>query len=212
MIRSLASFAWCMAMMIAVTFVACGPSVTRVVRVPGFQPEEVSMSPDEGALIDRLLAEEPKTKRCAYWKEKLSETEPSKKGALKYIEKKGGGVCSRPETSRVKQLFDAMSTGGDVFKFEKSEILVATEKGTVAKVDTSMGGEMHVFAVGFDAVTLDVTNGGYPVSTKSPYETPVNSATKGQTDSRMMQVNAGADLPTKVVGGGCAVLLSVRKL
>ena len=52
----------------------------------------------------------------------------------------------------LKRVFDALSSGGDVFTVESTEILVATEKGTPAKLEVGMGGEMHLFAVAFDHV------------------------------------------------------------
>jgi len=382
-------------LVLMVVVAACGASVTRVVSVPGYAPEEISMSPDEGALVDRLIANEPTDEgsRCGYWKLKLSQVPPSKKNVVEYVQKEGGGTCAaqpgtgyheapkanvetpeslkakllgkklsetgpfagsvtveknggqfteivvkltmngrpiktpfalrtmpdwqsynnaqiqyliastdetgatrisveyakskifgwykhegngsrcptfglvvagqwididraliplyvswaasdwkakvvsgqvsadenqneetksgrcKPANAQVLQeaavglkgLFDAMSTGGDVLRVENSRIVVATEKGT--PVETApMGGEIHVFAIGFDPVSLNVQNSGYPVATKSPYEIPVRSSTQGHTDSRVMQVNWSDALPVKVLGNGCTLVVVVHKL
>ncbi len=114
-------------------------------------------------------------------------------------------------TVGLKGLFDAMSTGGDVFRLVNSRIVVATNEGTAAETDPG-GGEIHMFAIGFDPVSLEIRNNGYPVQTKSPFEIPVRSSTQGNTDSRVMQVNWGDPLPTKVVGNGCALVVVVHKL
>ena len=55
-------------------------------------------------------------------------------------------------------------------------------------------------------------SGGYPVAERSPYEAAVRTTTGGITDSRTMQVNPGADLPAKVIGGGCTLVVAVKKL
>src|SRR5271157_4057972 len=83
-------------LVLMVVVAACGASVTRVVSVPGYAPEEISMSPDEGALVDRLIANEPTDEgsRCGYWKLKLSQVPPSKKNVVEYVQKEGGGTCA----------------------------------------------------------------------------------------------------------------------
>ncbi len=81
---------------LALALLSCGPSVTRRVSVAGYADEEIRMSPDEGALIDRLLRAEPsdKCERCAYWKRTLDDVPPTLGGARDFVSKKGGGSCS----------------------------------------------------------------------------------------------------------------------
>ncbi len=68
--------------------------------MPGYAPKEVSMSPDEAAIVDRLIVDEPADEgsRCDYWKLKLSQVPPSKKNVVEYVRKKGGGVCASANT------------------------------------------------------------------------------------------------------------------
>lgn len=82
----------------AAVTLGCGASVKRVISVRGFAPEEISMSAEEGAMVDQMVADEPRgdyAAKCDYWEEKVSEIPPSKPGAVEYARKKGGGVCQR---------------------------------------------------------------------------------------------------------------------
>lgn len=61
------------------------------------------MSVEEGVLIDRLLADEPRASddvKCTYWKQKLSELPPKSSNAVGYVRKKGRSVCSSAESGR----------------------------------------------------------------------------------------------------------------
>jgi len=75
----------------------CAKTVKRTLSIEGYAPEEFSLKEDEARLVDRMLAQEPETSpadKCAYWKKKLSEVPPSKKGAVRYAQKAGGGWCA----------------------------------------------------------------------------------------------------------------------
>jgi hypothetical protein len=128
------------------------------------------------------------------------------------------GRCNQDRAARaqagglgLKRTFDAMSTGSDLFKTEDTRIVVATEAGTVVPVTPTLSGEYHLFVVGADPVRMTAQDGsGYDVQTHSDYETVVNNS--GPTDSRVLQASSGHNIPVKVYGHGCALVLVVRKL
>ena len=83
------------------TAVACGSAVTRRVSRPDPLPDEwISMTQDEAAFVDRLIAEEPNDEfaRCDYWKQKRSQIPPTKKQAIEYVDKKSDSACEPPKT------------------------------------------------------------------------------------------------------------------
>ncbi len=111
----------------------------------------------------------------------------------------------------LKRQFDAMSTGSDLFKTEDTRIIVATEAGTSVPVTPTLSGEYHLFVVGADPVRMTAQDGsGYDVQAHSDYEQIVKNS--GPTDSRVLQASSGHNIPVKVFGHGCALLLVVRKL
>lgn len=130
------------------------------------------------------------------------------------------GRCSGDRYNRLQQamvvlkhLFDSASSGSgtDYFTIIGHDAVVATPDGTPLEMSDWLGGELHVFAVGFDPVKLDVRDAkGYALTTRSPWERLVGSVSDN-TDSRVLMADSGDKYTLKVKGKGCALVLAVRK-
>jgi hypothetical protein len=152
------------------------------------------------------------------WVDEAEKSKPAEDPSLVGKEEAKSGKCNVDRAQALqraalglKQLFDAMSSGGDWFRIVGTRIVVATERGTPVQLETLVGGEMHVFAVGFDPVRLGISSDGYAVGNKSPYEAPVKSTTGTFTTSLAVQANWSDGLPTKVFGNGCTLVAFVHK-
>jgi hypothetical protein len=107
---------------------------------------------------------------------------------------------------------EGLSGGGENFMVIDKKIVVATPAGTAVTLDAKAGGSEHVFLVSFAPMTLDVQSAGYPVTAHSPYETVVRTSTGGKVDSRTLHANMGEQLPAKVTGKGCALLVLMQQM
>jgi hypothetical protein len=108
---------------------------------------------------------------------------------------------------------DGLSSGQDVFVILDKKIVVATKDGTPVNLDAKTGGDEHLYAIGFKPLRIDLKDStGYPVRTASPYATVVQSASGGDVDSRNFRANASEQLSARIIGSGCALLLTVKKL
>ena len=153
------------------------------------------------------------------WADEAEKSKPAEDPSLVGKEEAKSGHCNLDRAQALqraalglKQLFDAMSSGGDWFRVVETKIVVATEQGAPVEVETLVGGEMHVLVVGFDPVRLSISSDGYAVGTKSPYEVPVKSTTGAYTASLAVQANWSDGMPTKVFGNGCTLVAFVHKL
>lgn len=114
----------------------------------------------------------------------------------------------------VKQLFDGASSGSsqDLFTILGHDTVVATPEGTSLELSAWLGGELHLFAIGFDPVKLDLRDEkGYAIKTRSVWERLLRGQSE-HTDSRAFVAASGSKYALKVKGKGCAMVLAVRKL
>lgn len=115
---------------------------------------------------------------------------------------------------QTKQLFDGASSGSsqDLFTILGHDTVVATPEGTSLELSAWLGGELHLFAIGFDAVKLDLRDEkGYAIKTRSVWERLLRGQSE-HTDSRAFVAASGSKYALKVKGKGCAMVLAVRKL
>lgn len=108
------------------------------------------------------------------------------------------------------KLMERVSSGNDTLFLRHHAVIVATPKGAKFNLTQWLGGELHVFAIGFESVSLTATDpSGYAINLRSPYEAVVKSQ-GGEVDSVVMQTNAGSSYEATVTGKGC-VLVAVFK-
>ena len=83
----------------ALLFAACSISVNGRPLTGWPAAEQPQMSPDEARLVSQLLAKEPKTNRCAYWKRTLVELPRSSIEATAWVEQHSAAICGSPEVT-----------------------------------------------------------------------------------------------------------------
>lgn len=72
---------------------------------------------------------------------------------------------------------------------------------------TSLAGEYHVFAIGYDELGLDVRGAdGYAAAQPSIYVRVAQVTSGGYTTSRVLHANALEKFSVKVSGKGCALM------
>lgn len=132
------------------------------------------------------------------------------------------GQCSTQRYAQMQQglreltqLYESpnLLDNGDQLQLADSFIGVAKPDGGAGSVET-IGGEYHVYVVGFDQFTIDVTNErGQPQLVTSPYEVLVRGRVE-HSESRIVQTNASgnARLDIRVRGVGCALVLVFHRI
>lgn len=110
------------------------------------------------------------------------------------------------------RLMESASSGSGTFSLLHHAIIVATPSGEKFNVAQWLGGELHVYALGFESVQLEVEDpNGYAVNLRSSYEGMLKGYGRG-TDSVVMQTNPGAKYEATVKGRGCVMLMVFKKL
>ena len=99
---------------------------------------------------------------------------------------------------------------GEGFSLIRHQLLVATGDGTNVTLEALAGGALHLFAIGFDPVKLEVRDlHGNEAGLEDPLERTLGEA--GPTASRVVEVNADEKLSVKVSGTGCTLVVTARR-
>jgi hypothetical protein len=114
----------------------------------------------------------------------------------------------------MKNLFEGLRNVGsepDLFKLEAHQTVVASTKGAPLQFSTLLGGELHVFLLGFGPVELDMTDAdGNPVAMQSPYRALISNI-GDKLDTRFLQANSRDAFTIRAKGRGCALIAAFRK-
>ena len=101
---------------------------------------------------------------------------------------------------------------GDGFSLIHHELLVATGEGTPVPLEDLAGGELHLFAIGFDPVQIAVRDvHGNSLGLEDPLERTLPGRAGFPIASRVVLVNADDKLSIKVSGTGCTLLVTARR-
>lgn len=115
-----------------------------------------------------------------------------------------------------KQMF-ASQTGSfrdpNVWDVVGHKLVVATDKPEAFGIDLVLGGELHVFALGYGARTkLHVEDGqGYPVKNESDYVTAIHQEFRLNTHGVQFAATAGEKIKATISGRGCVLFFVVRR-
>lgn len=114
----------------------------------------------------------------------------------------------------MKNLFEGLRDVGnepDLFRLEAHQIIVASTEGAPLQFSTLLGGELHVFLLGFGPVELDMTDAdGNPVAMQSPYRLLISNI-GDQLDTRFLQANSRDAFTVRAKGRGCVLIAAFRK-
>lgn len=92
------------------------------------------------------------------------------------------------------------------------EVVVAKPEGTAVDVTSWLGGELHIFSVAFEPVTIEARDSqDYEMKAKSFFERAVAFGTGAPSDSRVLQARSGEKVKVTVKGRGCTLVVALRQ-
>jgi hypothetical protein len=110
-----------------------------------------------------------------------------------------------------KSLFRGISDSSELFRLDVYKILAATPNGASVSARVAVGGEIHVFAFGYEKLKLDVKDAeGNSAAIGSPYEMLMSNL-GGSISSRLIQVNSGETFTARLQGLGCVLVAAFRR-
>lgn len=147
----------------------------------------------------------------------VQETRRQEEAALSAQESKDGR-CDANRSAQLqaalqvaKSLFQGMSDANEVFRLDVHKILAAKPNSASVSWQAVAGGEIHVFAIGYNKLKLDVEDAeGNSAAIGSPYEMLMSNL-GGNISSRVIQVNSGETFTVRVQGLGCALVAAFRR-
>lgn len=151
--------------------------------------------------------------------EKLAEEQQRKEKLEQILSKEAAtGRCNQGRYDRLQQALHGLKQfldGADIgFHFVGHDIIVATEAGTAVEIAPWLSGEIHMFALAFEPVQLDLRDKrDYAVRLRSPYGQLVNNASGGAaTDNRVIEKGVTDDMKLNVKGRGCTLVAAFRQM
>lgn len=172
----------------------------------------------EAAEKEAKSAEEQAKRRAQ--KEQDERVEAQRQAALKQRldEEVRTGRCSDKSAGHLRrilggasQVFSSSATG-EVWQPVGHRLEVATNDPVVLTIDAGLGGEVHVFAVGYSKTTLSVSDGqGYDVKDHSPWEDAFWTAFGMRAEGIQARTNVHERLAAKVRGKGCVLVFAMQK-
>lgn len=116
---------------------------------------------------------------------------------------------------RLGQIFESMGTTGSSFELwlvEDHEIFAIHPGGSARAFTPSLGGEYHLFALGYEPLDLRVRDGAGNLfdQPRSPYEAIVANFAP-HADSVTLRLNGRDRVTAEIDGLGCALFLAVQR-
>jgi hypothetical protein len=102
-------------------------------------------------------------------------------------------------------------TASDGWDLVGHDMLPATESGAKLSLRTGIGGETHIFALGFAPLELEVRDRhGYPVTLESNFVQMFLYMSQ-HSQSRVVQANMGEEIEIQVKGVGCVLAMAFKR-
>lgn len=129
------------------------------------------------------------------------------------------GRCTEKSATLFRSVLDSApkvigsTANGELWQPIGHRLEVATNEPVDLSVNTGLGGEIHVFAVGYARPALTVTDGqGYAVKTPSPWEDAFPTGFGLHAAGIQVRANVREQLGAKVQGKGCVLVFAMQKL
>jgi hypothetical protein len=133
------------------------------------------------------------------------------------------GRCDQKSIAHLRGILDsvtqvmfpsnATSAHSDVWTLLGHRFEVATATATDLSINAGLGGETHVFVIGFAPPKLSLKDGqGYAISTPSMYAEPLASVFQMRTVGLQTRASSVEKLSPSIEGRGCVLVFAVQKL